>query len=130
MSLVLLLPVVTIVCSSLNFILSCILDVNVALLTAVPQMSVLTMTQQKPPHPQGVTETQICKWTIVSSKLSCTFMAACCLLAGLPPLSSTISEHASSPQLSLEPAIVTSPPHLVPQAYSGNIVANCLDSLK
>ena len=47
---------------------------------------------------------------------------------GPPPLSSTISNHPSPPRPSLEPATVTySSPHLLPQANSGNTVANCLD---
>ena len=65
---------------SLNFTLLCILANNVALLTAVPQMSVLTTTQQTPYNPQGGGETQMSKWAIVPSRISCTFMVAFCLL--------------------------------------------------
>ena len=61
----------------LNFIL---LAKNVALLTAVPQMSVLTMTQQTPYNPQGGGKTEMSKWAIVPSRISCTFMVAFCLL--------------------------------------------------
>lgn len=64
----------------LNFTLSCVLANNVALLTAVPQMSVLTTTQQTPCNPQGGGETQMSKWAIVPSRISCTYMVAFCHL--------------------------------------------------
>lgn len=119
-------------------------------LTAVPQLSELTVSQQTQPSPAGEGETQMSMWhsdQIHSDMLSYmyTFMAVCCLLAGppsppsaisdhpsFPPPSppSTTSDHPSSPPLSLEPALgqstTSSCPHLPPQAHTGNMVATHL----
>ena len=97
---------------------------DVGCVTAVQQVP---MTQQTPPRPQRRPETHMMsKWVIVASKFSCTFMNISCLPAGPPSPSSTIYNHPSPPP-SLEPAVVTySPPYLLPQQHSGNMVASCL----
>ena len=110
-------------------------DNNVELLTAVSQMSMLTITEQTPPSLPGERETQTSKTmimcTVVHSAAHINFVAVCCLSAGLSPPSSTFSDHTSLPPSSLEPAIVqrVTYSHLLPQAHSGNVVAMCIGLL-
>ena len=96
---------VTILCSSLNFILSCILD-------------------NKSPFVLQ------CHSDVSNSN---PFMTVCCFPTAPPPPSSTVSNHTFPPRPSLELAVVhgvtSSPPHLLSQAHSGNIAASYLDSM-